>query len=281
MTFILDKKQVAQDVARALLEDVGHEDITATLLPESLFIRAYILSREPMFVCGQAWSDAVFHYIDPSIQIDWHVKEGIYLKTPQRLCTLTGRARALLTAERTALNFLQTLSGTATHTFKYVQCLEGYPVRLLDTRKTIPGLRYAQKYAVHCAGGFNHRMGLYDAYLIKENHIKACGSIIKAIDCARNLHPEKFLEVEVETLDEFKEALSARPDRILLDNFNLDMMKQAVALNQSKIPLEVSGGVTQDTIVSIAQIGIDCISVGALTKHLKAIDLSLLIEEEL
>lgn len=281
MIAALDLAQVHRDVEQALLEDVGEGDITAALLPEVLEVQATIVSREPMLLCGQAWSDGVFKTVDPSIKIDWHVTESSYLDAPQRLCTLKGNARALLTAERAALNFLQTLSGTATTTWQYTKRLEGWPVTLLDTRKTLPGLRYAQKYAVRCGGGMNHRMGLYDAYLIKENHIRACGSLTDAILRARSFHPEKFLEVEVETLAELKEALSACPDRILLDNFTLDMMREAVRLNTSALPLEVSGGVDEKTISSIAASGIQCISVGALTKHLRAIDLSLLIEKEL
>ncbi len=281
MSATLDLAQVHRDVTLALLEDVGEGDITAALLPETLEVQATIVSREPMLLCGQAWSDGVFKTADPSIKIDWYVTESSYLDEPQRLCTLKGKARAILTAERAALNFLQTLSGTATTTRRYATRLQGYPVTLLDTRKTLPGLRYAQKYAVRCGGGMNHRIGLYDAYLIKENHIRACGSLTDAILRARSLHPEKFLEVEVETLAELKEALSACPDRILLDNFTLEMMREAVQLNKNALPLEVSGGVDEETIASIAAIGIQCISVGALTKHLRAIDLSLLIEREL
>lgn len=280
MTLSLDFKQVLRDVEHAICEDIGpqKEDITAALLPEKRIVQASILSREPMLMCGQAWANAVFQVFDPEIIINWQVEEGKYLDAPQTLCVLTGDARALLTAERTALNFLQTLSGTATTTYQYCQKLKQYNVVLLDTRKTLPGLRYAQKYAVRCAGGVNHRFGLYDAFLIKENHIRACGSVHEALLRARSLYPERFLEVEVETLKEFEEALLGKPDRILLDNFTYEMMHDAVKLNVSGIPLEVSGGVNEETIETIAAIGIDCISVGALTKHLRAIDLSLLIQ---
>lgn len=203
----MNHQQVQSDVERALCEDVGSGDITAALLPETLQVQATIVSREPMLMCGQAWSDAVFHTLDPSVSIRWHVEETSYLETPHTLCTLVGNARALLTAERTALNFLQTLSGTATTTYHYAKRLQRYSVALLDTRKTLPGLRYAQKYAVKCGGGVNHRMGLYDAFLIKENHIKACGSLTNAIAQARASHPNCFVEVEVETLKALFDAI--------------------------------------------------------------------------
>lgn len=274
--------EIINDVKRALQEDLGDGDITAQLLPQSLNVEAEIISREPMLVCGEAWATASFSIVDSSIQVDWLVKEGAYLEKPVTLCKLSGPARGILTAERTALNFLQTLSGTATVTRKYVTQLQGTHAELLDTRKTIPGMRHAQKYAVVCGGGTNHRMGLYDAFLIKENHIKAHGSIQSAIHEARILHPTHFLEVEVETLSELDEALNANPSRILLDNFTLDMMREAVKMNQvKKIPLEVSGGVDTDSIRAIAETGIDYISVGALTKHVRAIDLSLLIKDNL
>lgn len=274
--------QVLDDVRRALQEDVGDGDITAQLLPHDLMTYAEIISREPMVVCGHAWATQTFLAIDASIKINWLVAEGAYLEKPSILCTLLGPVRGILTAERTALNFLQTLSGTATAVREYVAQLQGTGVKLLDTRKTIPGLRCAQKYAVVCGGGMNHRLGLYDAYLIKENHIKAHGSIKAVIQQAQALHPTYLVEVEVETLDEFIQALDANPSRILLDNFDLEMMKQAVLMNQSKkIPLEVSGGVDCSTIAAIAATGIDYISVGAITKHLRAIDLSLLIKDKL
>lgn len=269
---------IQQDVSRALAEDVGSGDITAALLPPDLMVSAEIIAREPLFVCGQAWVDAVFKTIDATMQIQWLVPEGSWQAQPVTLCQLHGNARHLLTAERSALNFLQTLSGTATQTYHMVQQLTGSHARLLDTRKTIPGLRLAQKYAVACAGGHNHRFGLYDAFLIKENHIAACGSITKAIMQARQLKPAVLLEVEVETIQELQEALAAKPDRILLDNFTLPMIRQAQALRE-KLPceLEVSGGIDMSNIAEIAKTGVDYISVGAITKSVRAIDLSLLV----
>jgi nicotinate-nucleotide pyrophosphorylase (carboxylating) len=277
---MIPSNQLINDVKRALQEDMGDGDITAQLLPRSLNVHAEIISREPMVMCGEPWATEAFSMVDSSINVHWLVKEGAYIEQPATLCKISGPARGILTAERTVLNFLQTLSGTATVTRKYVTQLGGTHAKLLDTRKTIPGMRHAQKYAVVCGGGTNHRMGLYDAFLIKENHIKAHGSIQLAIHEARILHPTHFLEVEVETLSELDEALNANPSRILLDNFTLDMMREAVKMNQvKKIPLEVSGGVDSDSIRAIADTGIDYISVGALTKHVRAIDLSLLIKD--
>lgn len=274
---ILDPDLITADVRRALDEDIGTGDVTALLLPETSLVHAVILSREPMLVCGQAWVDCVFAQIDPDIRVRWLVGEGVWLEKPATLCEIHGSARSILTAERTALNFLQTLSATATQTYHYVQALSGFKTRLLDTRKTLPGLRLAQKYAVVCAGGMNHRLGLYDAFLIKENHIKACGSLSAAIESARKSAHRLLIETEVETLDELREALSAKPDRILLDNFNLEMLQEAVALTQGQCELEASGGVDLKTIVPIAQTGVDYISVGAITKSIQAIDLSLLL----
>jgi len=274
------KEYILNDVKRALSEDIGTGDVTAALIPEDLKIKAMIISREPMLIAGQPWVDNVFSEIDPSIHLNWLVEEGTWLNTPTTLCYIEGLARNILTAERTALNFLQTISATATETYKYLQVIKNYKTRLLDTRKTLPGLRLAQKYAVFAAGGVNHRFGLYDAFLIKENHIKSCGSITKAILSARALNKDLFLEVEVETLEELKEALKSQPHRILLDNFSLEMIAEAVAINIPKhCDLEVSGGVTLENIASIAKTGVDYISVGAITKSIKAIDLSLLISE--
>ncbi len=268
------------DVRRALNEDVGAGDVTAALLPSDLIVQAMIISREPMLVCGRAWVDCVFSEIDPRIEIEWLVNEGAWLAAPMTLCNIYGRAQSILTAERTALNFMQTLSATATKVYHYLQKLKGYHTRLLDTRKTLPGLRLAQKYAVACAGGVNHRYGLYDAFLIKENHIKACGSITDAILMARQSPGHLLIEVEVETLDELREALKAKPARILLDNFSHQMLMDAVLMNQEhQCELEASGGVNLDTIVSIAETGVDYISVGELTKSIQAIDLSLLIKD--
>ncbi len=274
-------EDVLLDVQRALTEDVGSGDITAALLPVELTVRAEIISREPMVVCGQAWAQAAFLAVDSSTTVGWLVGEGAVLNGPATLCVVSGRARSVLTAERTALNFLQLLSGTATTTRSYAQQLEGTSTQLLDTRKTLPGLRRAQKYAVTCGGGINHRMGLYDAFLIKENHIKAFGSIKSVIERSRQMHPERLLEIEVETLSELRDALDARPDRVLLDNFSEAMMVEAVRMNQSNdVTLEASGGVSQSTIHAIAATGVDYISVGALTKSVRAIDLSLLIRDD-
>jgi len=269
---------VQKDVAHALSEDVGSGDITASLLPANVELKAKVISREPCVVAGQPWFDAVFHAVHPEINIKWLVDEGVYQSQPTTLCELSGEGRAILTAERTALNFLQTLSATATQTYHYCQRIKQYPTKLLDTRKTLPGLRYAQKYAVKMGGGVNHRFGLYDALLIKENHIKACGSITAAIHQGRSYYQGVFLEVEVETLDELQEALLAKPDRILLDNFSLvDLEKAAVMNKDHGCMLEASGGVSLETIASIAATGVDFISVGAITKSIQAIDLSLLV----
>ncbi len=271
---------IKDDVIRALQEDIGSGDVTSELLPESLIVTAQILSREPMVVCGTEWVDAVFNAVHQQIKVDWLVQDGMLLDKPTQLCLIHGPVKSILTAERTALNFLQTLSGTATRTHLYVKNLHGSKTKLLDTRKTIPGLRHAQKYAVKCGGGENHRFGLYDAYLIKENHIKACGSISNAVSFAKNKYPHLFLEVEVESLQELKEALSLSVDRILLDNFDLAMLNQALKLRGDlSVKLEFSGNVSLDNISTIAATGVDYISVGALTKSVQAIDLSLLIME--
>jgi nicotinate-nucleotide pyrophosphorylase (carboxylating) len=241
-------------------------------------VNADIISREPMLVCGRPWFNEVFKQIDPHLTVEWHVAEGTWLPYPTTLCTVSGAAKSILIAERTALNFLQTLSATATQTHYYVQKLQGSQTRLLDTRKTIPGLRFAQKYAVLCGGGVNHRMGLYDAFLIKENHIKACGSVAQAVVLAKQVQNQLLIEVEVETLIELGEAMAARPDRILLDNFTIEMLVQAVQMNQPKCcDLEASGGINLENISEIAQTGVDYISIGAITKSIQAIDLSLLI----
>ncbi|KTD31473.1 MULTISPECIES: carboxylating nicotinate-nucleotide diphosphorylase [Legionella] len=274
----IKQADILTDVRRALQEDVGAGDVSAALLPVSLMVDAEIISREPMLVCGCPWVEAVFAEINSAIQLDWRVKEGEWLANPATLCRIKGPAASILTAERSALNFLQTLSATATQTYHYVQALKGTHTRLLDTRKTLPGLRLAQKYAVACAGGINHRMGLYDAFLIKENHIKACGSISKAIELAKSLKNNLLIEVEVETLEELHEALNAKPDRILLDNFSKEMIEAAVKINQPYgCKLEASGGINLSTIAAIAQTGVDYISTGAITKSIQAIDLSLLV----
>lgn len=275
----LQQADVLADVRRALAEDIGTGDVTAALIPTNQVAEAEILSREPMLVCGRPWVEAVFAEVNATIRLDWLVKEGEWLVRPTTLCRIKGPAAAILTAERSALNFLQTLSATATQTHRYLEALKGSSTRLLDTRKTLPGLRLAQKYAVACAGGVNHRMGLYDAFLIKENHIKACGSITHAIEQARLRNTNLLVEVEVETLTELREALAAKADRILLDNFSAEMLEQAVKIKQPyRCELEVSGGIDIATAKVIAQTGVDYISVGAITKSIQAIDLSLLIK---
>lgn len=273
-------ENIKADVIRALQEDIGSGDVTSELLPDALNVTAQIISREPMLVCGTAWVNAVFSEINSQIKVDWLVRDGMWLDKPSQLCLIHGHVRDILTAERTALNFFQTLSGTASQTYLYKQKINSSKTKLLDTRKTIPGLRVSQKYAVKCGGGENHRLGLYDAYLIKENHIKACGSISNAVNLAKNKHPDLFLEVEVESLQELQEALSLPIDRIMLDNFDLQMLKKAIDLRGNlPVKLEFSGNVNLENISLIALTGVDYISVGALTKSVKAIDLSLLIME--
>ncbi len=236
---------------------------------------ARVITREAGVFCGQPWVDEVFVQLGGDVKVEWKVQDGEVLSPNQELFRLHGPARLLLTGERNALNFVQTLSGVATLTARYVAELEGTDCRLLDTRKTIPGLRTAQKYAVTCGGGKNHRIGLYDAYLIKENHILACGGIAEAINEARHLNPGKPVEVEVESLAELEQALAAKADIVMLDNFDVTMMREAVATNQGRAKLEVSGNVTLDTLAEFAATGVDFISVGALTKHVRALDLSM------
>ncbi len=273
-----DPAVVAADVARALDEDVGAGDLTAALVPGGAVARASVIAREAAVVCGRPWFDAVFAALDPALAVDWAVGEGAEVAPGARLCTLKGPARPLLTGERVALNFLQLLSGTATVTRRYVAALAGTRTTLLDTRKTVPGLRQAQKYAVRVGGGQNHRMGLYDAFLVKENHIAACGGIGAAVDAARASAPGAPVEVEVESLAELREALAAGADRVLLDNFDLDMMRAAVTETAGRAGLEASGNVGLDGLAAIAATGVDFISVGALTKHVRAVDLSLRLE---
>ncbi|PWK92193.1 carboxylating nicotinate-nucleotide diphosphorylase [Fulvimonas soli] len=266
---------IQADVARAFAEDLGAGDATAGLLPEDARAEATLTCREDAVLAGTAWFDACFHALDPAVGIDWNARDGERVAAGSAICRLRGRARALVSAERSALNFLQLLSGTATVTAAYVAAVAGTGVRLLDTRKTVPGLRLAQKYAVRCGGGHNHRIGLYDAFLVKENHIAAAGGIAPAVAAARRLHPELLLEVEVEDLDELQQALDAGVDRIMLDNFGLPLLREAVARVAGRVPLEVSGNVGLDGIGELARTGVDFISVGALTKHVRAIDLSL------
>lgn len=271
---------VKDDVNRALLEDVGTGDISAKILPRDLQLKAQILTREPMVVAGIPWAEQTFFAVSHDLKLVWLVKDGQEITADTALVEITGSARSILTAERTALNFLQTLSGVATKTKQYVDKISHTTARLLDTRKTLPGLRVAQKYAVRCGGGMNHRFGLFDAYLLKENHIRALGSITKAVTFIKTQNKSFLLEVEVETLDELKEALAVKPDRIMLDNFSLSMIKEAVMLNNPKgCDLEISGGINLNNIAAIASTGVDWISVGDLTKSVNAIDLTLLVQE--
>ena len=265
---------VDADVARALAEDLGAGDVTAALLPD-LRDTAYLLCKEAAVICGRPWFDACHRALDPEVAIAWHVAEGDRVRAGTVVATLEGRARALVTAERAALNFLQTLSGTATITADYVAAVAGTGTQILDTRKTIPGLRVAQKYAVRVGGGANHRMGLFDAVMLKENHVRAAGSLSAAIRNARAAQPTLPLIVEVETLEQLDEALREGCERILIDDFDAGMRREAVRRAAGRIPLEVSGGVELDTVRAIAEDGVDCISIGGLTKHVRAVDLSM------
>ncbi len=266
---------IEESVHNAIKEDVGTGDVTARLIPEDDFSLATVIAREPAILCGVDWFEEVFAQLDTQIFIEWDVDDGDAIEANQTICSLSGSTRALLTGERTALNFLQTLSGTATRAAEFAKAVEGTAVKVLDTRKTIPGLRLAQKYAVECGGCYNHRVGLYDAILIKENHIIAAGGITEAIEAARINSPELMVEVEVEDLQELEQALEAGPDRIMLDNFDLEQLKQAVKINNQQCELEASGNVTLQTIRNIADTGVDYISTGALTKDVKALDLSM------
>jgi len=266
---------VLANVRAALAEDVGSGDITAALIPAAAKASARVITREDGVLCGRAWVDRVFAELDPSITVDWTARDGDRIVAGQQLFTASGNARALLTGERSALNFLQLLSGTATSCQRYAALVAGTGVKLLDTRKTIPGLRIAQKYAVTCGGCHNHRIGLYDAFLIKENHIHAAGSIASAVQAARQYAPGKPVEVEVENLDELEQALAAGCDRAMLDNFSLGQMAEAVKVCAGRAELEASGNVTEQTLRLIAETGVDFISIGALTKDCKALDLSM------
>lgn len=270
---------ISRSVAIALEEDVATGDLTAQLIPADRTSKATVITREDATLCGRAWFDEVFRQIDTRVQVAWKAQDGDRVRANQLLCELTGPARALLTGERTALNFLQLLSGTATETSRYAEVLKGTNCRVLDTRKTIPGLRLAQKYAVRCGGGTNHRIGLFDAILVKENHIAAAGSIAAAVAEARLVNSKVMLEVEVENLDELQQALAAKVDRILLDNFSNQDMKTAVRItreHQNKgIQLEASGNMSLETLRQVAETGVDFVSVGGLTKHVRALDLSM------
>lgn len=266
-------------VARALAEDVGGGDLTARLIDPETRGRARVLVREPATLCGTAWFDEVFRQVEPNVTVTWHVADGTELAADTVVCELEGPARGIVTGERTALNFLQLLSGTATAARGYARALDGTSTRVLDTRKTLPGLRLAQKYAVRCGGGVNHRIGLFDAVLIKENHIAAAGSVTAAVRAAKSANPGVLVEVEVETLEQLAEALASPADRIMLDNFALDALREAVAMRDAhpgaRKELEVSGGVGLEALRAIAATGVDFVSIGAMTKHVRATDYSM------
>jgi nicotinate-nucleotide pyrophosphorylase (carboxylating) len=267
--------RIEDDVRRALAEDVGSGDITASLVPAGRIWKASVYTRENAILCGRNWFDAVYRHLDTGIDIRWYSADGEAIAPHQVVCTLNGPAQALLTGERSALNFLQTLSGTATLAHRYAGKIEDFSTRILDTRKTIPGLRHAQKYAVRCGGCHNHRLGLYDAFLIKENHISACGSIAAAVGAARDSRPGVRVEVEVENLDELEQALDAGADRILLDNFKPNQISTAVGIVGGRAELEASGNITLENIRQYAGTGVDYISIGALTKDVRAVDMSM------
>tara|TARA_R110002074_G_scaffold170005_4_gene332088 strand:- start:114723 stop:115559 length:837 start_codon:yes stop_codon:yes gene_type:complete len=275
---MLDAKIIQDDANHFLAEDVGAGDLTALVVPAEKQAKATVITREATLVCGQPWFNAIFKSLDPDIKIDWQQQEGEQVFSGDVLCYVSGSARALLTGERAALNILQTLSATASLASQYAQAVKATKAVVLDTRKTIPGLRLAQKYAVRCGGASNHRVGLYDGILIKENHIMAAGSIYKAVEAARLISASVAVEVEVENLDEVQQALDAKADILLLDNFTLDQLRQAVLLNNVQAKLEASGNVDLSSIRDIAETGVDFISVGALTKNVQAVDLSMRID---
>ncbi|MBF69158.1 MAG: nicotinate-nucleotide diphosphorylase (carboxylating) [Gammaproteobacteria bacterium] len=275
----VDPAVITANVAAALAEDLGDGDITAQLINADETATAFVITREEAVLCGRAWVDETLAQVDPGLVVEWHAEDGVPLQADQRIFTATGSARSLLTAERTALNFLQLLSATATSASRYASLVAHTSASLLDTRKTIPGLRLAQKYAVRCGGCENHRVGLYDAFLIKENHIAASGTIRGAITNARALFPDRRLEVEVESLQQLREAMDAAPDWIMLDNFSPDDLRRAVAENNTNIRLEASGGIESDAdLISTAETGVDYVSIGALTKYVRAVDLSMRFE---
>ena len=267
--------EITANVTAALNEDIGSGDLTAQLIPATRQAEATLLCRDAAVVCGRPWVDRCFELLDPTIRIEWLVEEGAEVAPDTLLARLHGPARALLTGERTALNFLQTLSATATRSRQFADLVRDYPVQLLDTRKTLPGLRLAQKYAVRCGGCHNHRLGLYDAFLIKENHIASLGSITAVITQARGIAANRKVEIEVESLAQLQEAIDAGADIVMLDNFNLEQMHQAVQLTAGRLKLEASGGMTAEQLRAVAATGVDYISLGTLTKDIKAIDLSM------
>ena len=271
-------EDIAETVRRALAEDLGDGDITAALISGHKHARGRIISKDTGVICGIPWAREVFHQLDNDVCLEWHVQEGDLIKPGQELCDLRGPARAIMSGERSALNFLQTLSATATQTARFVKLIRHTQATLLDTRKTLPGLRTAQKYAVTVGGGKNHRMGLFDAYLIKENHIVSCGGIDAAIHKARAATPDKTVQIEVRSLNEMEDALTAGADIIMLDNFSIGDLKRAVFKNQRRAKLEASGGIKEDQLVRIAETGVNYISLGALTKSCVAVDLSLLVD---
>jgi nicotinate-nucleotide pyrophosphorylase (carboxylating) len=275
---------IEQNVSVAIEEDIGDGDLTASLLPADSMIRATVMTREPMIMAGRPWFDEVYRQIDARVKVEWSGSDGDRFQPGDTLCRLRGNARAIVSGERCALNFLQLLSATASTVAAYVAAVRDYDTRILDTRKTIPGLRLAQKYAVRCGGGTNHRFGLFDAILIKENHIHACGGIVPAVAAARKLYQDMPVEIEVESIEELREALSAKVERVLLDNFARDDLVKAVRLNKQEgdppAALEVSGGVTLEGIEKIANTGVDYISIGALTKNIRSIDLSMRFDVE-
>ena len=275
---MITAEYIAKVVTQALAEDIASGDITAELIGADVQARSRIVTREDGILCGTAFALEAFQQIDPSCHVEWAAQDGDAIAADSLVCTLSGPARALLTGERTALNFLQLLSGTASTAGQYAARVAHTGVKLLDTRKTVPGLRLAQKYAVTCGGCYNHRIGLFDAFLIKENHISAAGTIAKAVAAARDVAPDKPVEVEVENEAELEQALTAGADRIMLDNFTLEALRDAVSRTAGSADLEASGNVTDETLVAIAETGVDFISIGALTKHVRALDLSMRID---
>jgi nicotinate-nucleotide pyrophosphorylase (carboxylating) len=274
-------RDLASQVEAALREDIGSGDVTAALVPAAQRVRGSVIARENAILAGRPWAEATFRHLDPHVQLNWHASDGEPIAANQVVFDIAGAARPVLTGERTALNFLQLLSATATATHRFVQAVDGTGCAILDTRKTLPGLRSAQKYAVRCGGGRNHRMGLYDGVLIKENHIAAAGSLTAAVRAARHHAAGLTVEVEVETLQEFNEALAAAPDIVMLDEFSLADLRAAVALNRARgkpVKLEASGSVSLETVRTIAETGVDFISIGGLTKHVRAVDLSMRLE---
>ena len=269
------ERSIVESVKQALQEDIGSSDLTAQLIAANSTVQAAIIVREQAILCGCAWANEVFTQLSNEINLKWNASDGDTIQSGQTICELEGPARAILTGERTALNFLQTLSGTATRTKKYVDAIKGTRAKILDTRKTIPGLRLAQKYAVKCGGGENHRIGLFDGILIKENHIQACGSLEKAISGALAVKKDVLVEMEVETLDQLQRAVNAGIHRVLLDNMDLDQLRQAIVIAGDKTELEASGGITLENVRSIAETGVDYISIGDITKNVDAIDLSM------